>query len=212
VPNAWYHRRGRDRGWWLVDCHFDDRIPDGHTVAADTETAGLGDLGDLGDLDDSPRIWSTAVDPAGRLRVTVDDWAAPGAPACWFVLLVPEGRERASATLVAYPTGHLDPGTVVSDAVFFGLPVRSSAQIAAIRWWRDDGCVDQVFVGPEHRRTHLATKIVYAASAVHQAHAWPGRLHSDGRRTDLGQRLVAGLRHPDRIAPWTARMPPMDPD
>lgn len=203
MPNAWYHRHGRDRGWWRVDCRFDDRFPDGHTVAADP---GLGDLGTC------PRIWSTTVDPAGRLRVTVDDWAAPGALPCWYVLLLPEGEDRPSATLVAYPTEHLDPGTVVSDTVFFGLPVRSAEQVAAIRWWRDDGCVDQVFVGPDHRRTHLATALIYAASAVHQAHGWPGRLHSDGRRTDLGQRLVAGFRHPDRIAPWTVRMPPMDPD
>ena len=56
----------------------------------------------------------------------------------------------------------------------------------------------------------MATAVIYAASAYHQLHGWPGRLHSDGRRTTLGEQLVAGLRHPDRIAPLETLMPPMD--
>jgi hypothetical protein len=43
-------------------------------------------------------------------------------------------------------------------------------------------------------------------------HGWLGRLHSDGRRTALGEELVAGLRHPDRIAPLAYRMDPLDPE
>jgi hypothetical protein len=57
----------------------------------------------------------------------------------------------------------------------------------------------------------VASALIYAASAYHQLHGWAGRLHSDGRRTSMGQQLVAGLRHPDRIAPLSTLMPPMDP-
>jgi hypothetical protein len=68
-----------------------------------------------------------------------------------------------------------------------------------------------VYVTPDLRRSQLATKLVYAASAYHQFQGWPGRLHSDGRRTKLWDRFTAGLRHPSRIAPWTGYSRPMDP-
>jgi hypothetical protein len=40
---------------------------------------------------------------------------------------------------------------------------------------------------------------------------WPGRLHADGRRTELGERLVKGIRRGDLPGPLTTLMPPMDP-
>lgn len=65
-------------------------------------------------------------------------------------------------------------------------------------------------MGERWRRRHVATALIYAASGYHQLHGWPGRLRSDGRRTTMGDGLVAGLRHPGRIAPLATRMPPMD--
>jgi hypothetical protein len=57
---------------------------------------------------------------------------------------------------------------------------------------------------------HLGTVLIYAAEALHQAQGWPGHLHGDGRRTDLGSRFAAGVRHPQRVAPLTDLMPDMD--
>ena len=113
---------------------------------------------------------------------------------------------------MAFATDHRAPGTVITEHEFLPLAVRSDAQVGAIRWWSDEACVEQVYVTRELRRARLATKIIYAASAFHQAHGWPGRLHSDDRRTELGQQLVVGLRHANRITPWGRRMAPMDPD
>lgn len=114
-------------------------------------------------------------------------------------------------TLVAFTTDHLPDGTVESDAAFVTMPVKSSEQAAAIRWWADTAVVDEIYVQAEHRRSHLGSKLIYTASGYHQHQGWPNRLHSDGRRTDLGQRFVVGLRHPTRIAPWKYRAAPMDP-
>jgi hypothetical protein len=58
----------------------------------------------------------------------------------------------------------------------------------------------------------VATALIYAASAYHQLHGWPGRLHSDGRRTAMGEQLAAGIRHPSRIAALDHLLPPMDPN
>jgi len=122
----------------------------------------------------------------------------------------PEAVPRA-VTLVGFPTEDLPPGTVVRDPVFFHLPVQSDQQVGAIRWWPDEAVVDQVYVSADWRRRHIASALIYAASSFHQLNGWPGRLHSDGRRTVMGDQLVAGLRHPDRIAPLAVRQPPMDP-
>lgn len=202
--NAWYRReRHVDGRLWQARCYFDDRFDDGHIVAPDL---------DPGDLTGALEIWRTTVDDAGHLVITVNDWAAPGAPDLWYVSILRPRLERPTASLVAYSTGHFAPGTVIKDTEFFPLAVRSDEQVAAIRWWNDEACVEQVYVAQDLRRHHAATKIIYAASAFHQAHGWDGRLRSDGRRTDLGEQLVVGLRHAERIAPWTNHMAPMDPD
>jgi GNAT superfamily N-acetyltransferase len=198
---AWYHREASlPDGRWKVRCLFSDDHPDGAVVDR------------RGDLSGRFEIWRADVDDQGRPRVLVNPDAAPGAPAMWFVVLPEAPAPRPAMTLVGYADRTLPAGTVITDAVFFHLPVRNDDQVGAIRWWHEDAVVDQVYVGPAWRRSHVASALIYAASAYHQLHGWPGRLHSDGRRTSLGEQLVAGLRHPDRIAPLSKLMPPMDPD
>lgn len=199
--NAWYLRTGslpRDR--WEVRCHLTDQHPDGSTVdvAETTPEATAG-------YRDDTVLWRAGLDEAGRARVAVSEWAAPGALSAWYVLLLGDTEGRTQATLVAFATDHLPDGTVVPDASFFTMPISSDDQAAAVRWYRDTAVVHQIHTKPDYRRSHLATKLIYVASGIHQLHGWPDRLHSDGRRTDEGQEFVTGLGHPDRIARWTER-------
>lgn len=197
--SAWYERRGPLPGArWSVRCWFGGDHPDGEVVADPGDTSGLFEL------------WRADLDDERRPRLWVNPEAVPDAPALWFVGL-PEPGPRRAMTLVGFDHPAVPPGVVINDATFFHLPVANDQQAGAIRWWPEEAVVDQVFVGDAYRRRHVATAVIYAASAYHQLHGWPGRLHSDGRRTTLGQSLVAGLRHPDRIAPLTEEMPPMDP-
>jgi hypothetical protein len=181
-----------------VRCWIGGDHPDGTVAENPGDTSGLFEL------------WRTDLDGEGRPHLWINPAAVPEAPELWFVALPEFGLARPAMTLVGFEQPVLPAGVVVGDGVFFHLPVRSSDQAAAIRWWRDEGVVDQVFVGDGYRRRHAATLMIYAASAYHQMHGWPGRLHSDGRYTRLGQQLVAGLRHPDRIARLERLMPPMD--
>lgn len=198
--NAWYHRAGPLPGKrWKVRCLFSDDHPDGSIVEEPGDSAGRFEL------------WRADLDSEGRPRVSVHRDAAPASPVMWFVALPEPNAERRAMTLVGYEHDVVPPGVVVPDTTFFHLPVRSEDQVGAIRWWTDDATVDQVYVGDRWRRRHVATALIYAASAYHQLHGWPGRLHSDGRRTSLGEQWVAGLRHPDRIAGLDELMPPMDP-
>lgn len=202
--SAWYLREGPlPAGRWRVRCLFSDDHPDGAVV---DQAEGDGD-----DLEGRFEIWRADVDDQGRPRVVVHPDAAPGSPTMWFVALPELNAPRRAMTLVGYEHAVLPPGTVIGDGTFFHLPVRNDDQVGAIRWWRDEAVVDQVYVGERWRRRHVATAMIYAASAYHQLHGWPGRLHSDGRRTSMGEHLVAGLRHPDRIASLDRLMPPMDP-
>jgi GNAT superfamily N-acetyltransferase len=200
--NAWYLRSDRlPRGRWRVRCYQNDWHPDGKTVAADIATP----------LPDAEQmLWSADVDGSDRSRIVVTETGAPAAPLAWFVALEHRELERPRLTLVAFATDHLPDGTVVSDATFFSMPVTNASQAAAIRWWADTAVVDEIFVQPEFRRTHLGSKLIYTASGYHQHNGLPDRLHSDGRRTDLGQQFVVGLRHPQRMARWTEKAAPMD--
>lgn len=197
--HAWYHRQEPlPGGRWRVRCLFSDDHPDGTTVEEPGDVAGRFE------------IWRADLDAAGRPRVRVNADAAPDAPTMWFVALPELDADDPAMTLVGYDGEVRPPGVVVPDAEFFHLPTRNDDQVGAIRWWQR-GVVDQVYVGERWRRRHVATALIYAASAYHQLHGWPGRLHSDGRRTTMGESLVAGLRHPDRIAPLDHALPPMDP-
>lgn len=197
---AWYHRDGPLPGRrWRVRCLFSDDHPDGEIVDDPGDTSGRFEL------------WRADLDENRRPRLWVNPAAIPGAPSLWFVVLPEPHEPRPAMTLVGYEHPALPAGVVVPDATFFHLPVRSDDQVGAIRWWHGEGVVDQLFVGDNWRRRHVATALIYAASAYHQLHGWTGRLHSDGRRTSLGEHLVAGLRHPDRISPLQRLLPPMDP-
>lgn len=167
---------------------------------------------DPGDTSGCFEIWRADLDDRGRPRVLVNPAAVPDSPVLWFVALPELAGERPAMTLVGYEHDVLPAGVVVPNTTFFGLPTRNSDQVGAIRWWRDDAIVDQVYVGQRWRRRHVATAMIYAASAYHQLHGWPGRLHSDGRRTSMGEHLVAGLRHPTRIASLDELIAPMDPE
>jgi hypothetical protein len=182
---SWYVRsEALQHHRWRVRCHVDDRYPDGEVIA---------------------------IDGAGRPRLSVNPTVSPGAPPMWFVHLDERDTDPQATLLVAFATDHLPAGTVVSDPVFFSMPVHNDEQVGAIRWWHGEAVVDQLYVRDDQRRLHVGTVLIYAASAFHQFNGWSGRLHSDGRRTQLGEALVTGLRHPDRIARLQKLMPQMDP-
>ena len=198
---SWYVRSGAlTHRRWQVRCHVHDRHPDGEVIA------------EPGQLHDTFLLWDADLDADGRPVLSLNPAVAPGAPNVWFVHLDEPHADPPATLLVAFATDHLPAGTVVPDPVFFHMPVRSADQVGAIRWWQGEAVVDQLFVRKDHRRNHVGTVLVYAASAFHQFNGWNGRLHSDGRRTTLGEALVTGLRHPDRIAKLDKLMPPMDSD
>jgi GNAT superfamily N-acetyltransferase len=158
-----------------------------------------------------PILWETFDSDRGILRVEVAAIVAPDAPAVWFVQ-IDEPRSSPPAThLVAFATDARPAGTVVNHYQFATMGVKSEEQVAAVRWYPRDGLVHQVYVAPEWRRHQAGTLLLYSAGAVHQSMGWPGRLHSDGRRTSAGDALTSHILHPVRIAPLTETMPDMDP-
>lgn len=202
----WY-RRGSSIGEGLVEVssHLNNLHADGQVVDTADEPS------------DADKVWYASESAVGIVNISIEPGAIPGAPAVWFVFVPEPKGDPAAANLVAYGIDSLPPeltmpaGTVVSANRFPMLGVPNDAQLGAIRWYPRDGLIHQVFVSPAARRQSLGTVMIYAASAFHQANSWPGRLHGDGRRTDLGDKFVAGLRHPQRYAPLTEVQPPMDP-
>jgi hypothetical protein len=197
APSTGYTRERRlGNGLWEVTARLDEAHPDGAQVITPNRDAVV--------------LWSSEESSTGLIRIELADFATPQAPAVWFVS-VPEPRATPSATnLVAFASDHKPPGTVVTKYQFATLGVSNDEQVAAVRWYPSTGLVHQVYVSAGWRRQQLGTHVLYAADAFHQANGWPGHLHGDGRRTQLGERLVAGLRHPARFKPLEKTMPPMD--
>lgn len=157
------------------------------------------------------RLWDVGPDEHGRLRVDLADWACGDVRDTWFVVIPGEAEGRPVCHLVAYSTPHLPAGTVVTNATFFTLPVHSDEQRGAVRWFTDDGLIDQIYVTPDNRQQGLARVLIYATTAMQVHHDWPGRIHVGGRRTDLGEQAAADPRHPGRVAPRTVIAEMIDP-
>jgi GNAT superfamily N-acetyltransferase len=192
---TWYARRSTlPSGLHLVSAFQGTEVPDGETLHAGKAA-----------------LWSTEPASNALIRVTIAEEALPKAPAAWFVSVTEPRAEPPAMNLVAYVTDDFPPGTIINQFQFGSLGLSSDEQAGAIRWLWQYALVHQVFVSPEWRRGGLATALVYTASAFHQANGWPGRLHSNGQRTELGERFATALDHPGRIAPLDETMPPMDP-
>lgn len=168
-----------------------DEYPDGTVVDPDDLTVEL-------PLD--RLLCSADLDEQHRVRVVVPTGRVGDAPDLWFVEIPGDEPDRRSHTLVAFATPHLPDGTIVSNAAFFSMPVRSSEQAGALKWWPDDGLIEQLFVAPEFRGSQVSLKLAYTVNGFHRLHGWGGRIHVGGRRTDMGERAIKG-HHPQRIAP-----------
>jgi len=163
------------------------------------------------DPGDARLVWRLAESERGLVHVTIPEERAPGAPPLWFVAVDEPRAPRPACNLVAYSDADIAPGTIISTYTFATLGVRSDAQLGAVRWYRS-GLVHQIYVSPQHRRRNIGTSLLHAAGAWQQANRWPGFIHSDGRRTVLGQLFLAAKRNPGRIRELTETMPDMDPD
>lgn len=194
-----YARRGRlPSGLWEVRAFGDDDVEDGTIVD--------------GDGPDRPFAWATHPAQPGLTRIEIGGYLLPDPPALWFVHVDEPRAQPPAAHLVAFGGDRFPPGTVINGYTFATAGVPNGEQAGAVRWYRDTGLVHQIFVAPHWRRRFVASTLLYTADAFHQANGWPGKLHGDGRRTALGQLLLAGLRHPNRARQLTEQMPPMDPD
>lgn len=195
VSPVWYSRDGASAAGWAVTARESDEHASGAVVEAATS--------------DAPVVWRSLAAARALIRVETPELA--DAPPLWFVH-VDEPRAVPRATnLVAFEGDDVPVGHVIDHYRFASLGVPSERQVGAIRWLVDTATVHQIFVDPERRRAHTGSALIYAADALHQSKGWRGALHSDGRRTDLGQFFVAAQRHPERFAARTEVMPPMDP-
>lgn len=195
----WYSRDAAlDGVGWQVSAWESEDHPDGAIVEA------------AGDDVDGALIWRSRASDAGILSIALGPDAVPGAPDLWFVKVDEPRATPPACNVVAFASDDFPPGTVITNYRFATAQVANDKQVGALRWYPRDGLVHQVYVAPDWRRRRVGSAVIYAASAIHQSHGWPGKLHSDGRRTDLGDMFVAALRHPERIAPLTETMPPMD--
>jgi GNAT superfamily N-acetyltransferase len=198
---AWFVREHPlPHGRWAVRGVLDPSHEDGMVLDDPVDTSGM------------YVFWRAGLDAQGRLAVLPTAMEVPGVPELWFVDLGEDPAAPGLQTLVAFASDHLPAGTVVPNAVFFSMSVRSREQVGAIRWARASGAVDQLYVAADWRRRGIGTLLLQSAGAFHQAHGWHGVIHSDGRHTRLGDAFASAQWFPQRLPAEVRLMPPMDPE
>ena len=181
----------------LLSGHF----PDGATV---------GPGPDLAEFPDAIELLTVRLDSLRRPVVAIAPWATAGAPALWFVEMDASTPDRSMHSLVAFGTEHHANGTIIPNAAFFTLPVRSDQQLAALRWDTTTGEIDQIYVAPDVRDRGVAKKMIIVGGAYHAHRGWEGKIHVGGRRSDTVEEMLVG-RSPLRVTPRTERTVIIDP-
>ncbi len=158
----------------------------------------------------APLYELTPTESGGLAHLNITSEQLGAAPPLWFCWVDEPGAHPAAANLVAYADERVPTGTIISAMQFASMNNRVDEQVGAIRWYHDGGLIHQIYVAPSRRRENIGSALLLAAGAWHQAHGWPGRLHADGRRTDLGQKFAAGQQFAQRIGDLRETMPDMD--
>lgn len=172
--------------------------------------ARVGPGPDLAEFPDAIELLTVRLDRLRRPVVAIAPWATAEAPGLWFVEADASTPDRALHSLVAFGSEHHADGTVIPNAAFFTLPVRSDQQLAALRWDTATGEIDQIYVAPGARDRGVAKKLIIAGGAYHAHRGWEGKIHIGGRRSDAVEEMLAG-RSPLRIRPRTERTLIVDP-
>jgi GNAT superfamily N-acetyltransferase len=135
---------------------------------------------------------------------------APKAPDLWFAEVAETTGRPPAVSLMAFGGHGVPAGRLVDPPGLADLPVVSSDQLGAVRWYPATGEVDQIYVQPQQRRRSLGGALIGAAAALSYARDWP-RLWSDGQRTALGEQFRNGSPWRARTADLTHLAPPMTP-
>lgn len=208
MSGLWFARRavpGEAPGAVEIRGYSGDEHPDGDVVdVPETDDPGA---------ERSDWVLAAQATAAGRVsRLLVSGGLAPRAPALWYVEHPEPSARPPAMTLIGFATAHFADGTVVDQATFTDLPVRSADQAGAFRWWTATGQIHQIYVAPARRRQGIGTKLAFAAGAYRAARGW-APLWVGGERTDLGEaisRTTPGMVT-GRITPRTRVLPEMTP-
>lgn len=150
-------------------------------------------------------------DDEGRVaKVEASPAFLPQAPPLWFVELRESMAQPPAVSIVAF-TGHgRETGRIFEQTDVADLPVVSSDQIGALRWYPATGEIDQIYVSPARRRQQIGSALVTSAATLSVARGWP-RLWGDGQRTVLGEHFRNSRAWRVRAADLTHVAPPMSP-
>jgi GNAT superfamily N-acetyltransferase len=179
------------------------RYPDGSRIelAPDMARSQIGDDAVcVITLGDSRRVVGLHVSP----------WFAPKAPPMWFGEVRESTASPPAVSLVAFTGAGQPPNTLADATELAALPVNSSDQLGALRWYPATGEVDQMYVQPPWRRRNIASALLAAAASLSVARDWP-RFWGDGQRTAMGEDLRNARSWRYRAADLTHVAPPMTP-
>jgi hypothetical protein len=130
----------------------------------------------------------------------------------WWVEVVETSTDPPAMNLVAYDAPGVAPGSIINNAAFRSLPVRSDQQVGAYRWWPSTGEVHQMYVAPGGRHEGVGIALGTVAWTYAWLKGWPAQFTA-GYRTDEGEKFLQATKTwwSSRIKPRTHIVPPMTP-
>lgn len=197
-PTLWFWRSKEIReGWYAVESYVTDEHPKPSTVTSSVRPTGA-------------KPFSTVSDDGEHLMAWVDHAHLPHAPELWYVLVHYNDTFGGVSSLMAFADGSFPEGTILSADQFRNTGISHTEQVAAIKWRRANGTIEQIYVAADSRRRGISIKLINVADALVVSSRTEGYLNGGGHLTDDGAALAARWTHSVRLNERVGSYSPMD--
>lgn len=198
-PTTWFWRSLPLNGdWFAVQSFTTDEFSKPSTI----------------DLDNKPTLadpYSTIELENGHLKVWIDKTPAPNIPNLWYLIL-PESKAPRPSTfsLVAFADDRFPDGYVLNAEQFRKFGRSTIDQVAAIRWERKSGKLQQIYVNKSYRRQGISFGLLNVADIIHVAGGALTHPYGGEEVTPDGAKLAEAWQHSPRVRSSVATFSPMD--
>lgn len=198
-PTTWFWRSAPlNEDWFAVQSFTTEEVEKPSTIEADAKPTLAAPYSTISLEDQNLVVWT-------------DNSYSPKVPNLWYLIL-PENKAPFPPTfsLIAFADCRFPNGHVFNVRQFRQYGHTTSEQAAAIRWERESGKLQQIYVSSDFRRMGISFRLLNVADILHVSSGASTHLYGGEEVTPDGAKLAEAWKHSPRVRQQKASFSPMD--
>ena len=198
-PTTWFWRSAPlNEDWFAVQSFTTEEVEKPSTIEADAKPT-------------LAEPYSTITLENDRLVVWLDRTYSPKVPHLWY-LLVPRHQAPFPATysIIAFADHRFPDGHILDVEEFRKHGHTTADQVAAVKWERESGKLQQIYVSSDYRRMGISFRLLNIADIIHVASGVSTFIYGGEEVTADGEKLAEAWKHSPRVKEKKASFSPMD--